>query len=468
MAKGYTPPSEYGATGLRQFSGYVREEALRELSGPLGMRMYREMSENNAVIGAILFATEMLLRSVPFRVEPEDKANADDIAAGEFVTECMSDMEQPWAHILADVLGFIKYGYHVREICFKVRGGENPENPDLNSRYDDGLIGWRKWAPRPPETVLHWVFNDAGNAVALVQLLPTGGPLLTVPLDKCMHFTTTINKSNPEGRSSLRSSYVSYYYVKRIQEIEAIGIERDLCGVPVAWIPMEVMDPNAPPQKKQQYEAWKAAVRDVSRNAQEGFVFPLLFDKEKNQLYKFELMKSAGTRSFDTTKIIDRYDMRIAMTFLADWLTLGQGSTGGRASTGQSKNKTDMFSKAIGGYLDLISAELNRKAVPDLLSINSMKGRCIITHGDVSRTDIVDLSTAVMQLVQVGVFTPDPDLEAHLRNEFGLPQQDGEASDELNEGGSSQDADNADTQGGDTDNGTPQGDGQEQATVDDE
>jgi len=229
-----------------------------------------------------------------------------------------------------------------------------------------------------------------------------------------------------------------------------------------------VMDPNAPPQKKQQYEAWKAAVRDVSRNAQEGFVFPLLFDKEKNQLYKFELMKSAGTRSFDTTKIIDRYDMRIAMTFLADWLTLGQGSTGGRASTGQSKNKTDMFSKAIGGYLDLISAELNRKAVPDLLSINSMKGRCIITHGDVSRTDIVDLSTAVMQLVQVGVFTPDPDLEAHLRNEFGLPQQDGEASDELNEGGSSQDADNADTQGGDTDNGTPQGDGQEQATVDDE
>lgn len=444
--------SEYGSTALRQFSGYVKEEWLSDLAGPRGMRMYREMADNDPVIGAVLFAMEMLLRSVPFKIEPETADSADDIEAAAFCNECMSDMEQTWPQMIASILTFIRYGYHVREIVYKMRMGDN-KNPSLDSRFNDGRVGWRKMAQRPCESVLRWTFNSVGDAVAFVQLLPTGGPLLTVPLAKCLHFTTSIDKGNPEGRSALRNAYTSYFYRKRIQEIEAIGIERDLCGVPVAWVPAALLSPTASPAEKQQLADWKAAVRDVSRNAQEGFVLPLIYQKGENgtptsnKLYDLTLMKSGGTRQFDTTKIIDRYDMRIAMTFLADWLTLGQGSTGQRASTAQSKNKTDMFSKAIGGYLDMITAEFNRKAIPDVLALNAMPGRCLMTHGEVARADIADLANAVMQMVQSAIITPDTDLEAHMRAELGLPQSHGEASDELSEGGVADE--NADTEPGD-------------------
>ena len=103
------------------------------------------------------------------------------------------------------------------------------------------MIGWRKFAGRAQETLLHWEFDESGDATAMVQLLPTGGPLLSVPLSKCLHFVTVPLKNSPEGRSILRNAYVPYVRKKRIEEIEAIGIERDLAGLPVAWVPPEIL-----------------------------------------------------------------------------------------------------------------------------------------------------------------------------------------------------------------------------------
>ena len=39
---------------------------------------------------------------------------------------------------------------------------------------------------------------------------------------------------NPEGRSILRNAYFSWYFEKKIAEIEGIGIARDLAGLPRA------------------------------------------------------------------------------------------------------------------------------------------------------------------------------------------------------------------------------------------
>ena len=52
---------EYGKTGLFRFdTGWIYEEFLRELQGRKGIEVYKEMSENDDIIGAILFATMSL------------------------------------------------------------------------------------------------------------------------------------------------------------------------------------------------------------------------------------------------------------------------------------------------------------------------------------------------------------------------------------------------------------------------
>ena len=45
---------EYGSIGQRRYAGMFSEEFLRELQGKRGIEVYREMSENDEVCGAIL------------------------------------------------------------------------------------------------------------------------------------------------------------------------------------------------------------------------------------------------------------------------------------------------------------------------------------------------------------------------------------------------------------------------------
>jgi hypothetical protein len=162
---------------------------------------------------------------------------------------------------------------------------------------------------------------------------------------------------------------------------------------------------------------------------------PLSYDTEKNKMYDFTLLSTGGRRQFDTSEIVDRYDHRIASTWLADFLTLGQGKSGRQGTGAQSKNKTDMFAVAVIGILDLVTSEVNRKAAPDLLAFNQLPGAAILKHGEISKGDILELAQAIQAVATVGMLTPDTNTEANIREELSLPPQLGQNMDDLNDGG---------------------------------
>ena len=138
---------EIGRIGqLRYGSGGANsiffEEFLPELRGVKGVHVYTEMADNDATIGAILFAIENLMRKCEFHVEPGGE-NAKDKEAAEFVESCMHDMERTWADTLSEMLSFLTYGWSYHEIVYKRRVGRT-NSPITNSKHEDGLIGWRK------------------------------------------------------------------------------------------------------------------------------------------------------------------------------------------------------------------------------------------------------------------------------------------------------------------------------------
>ena len=55
---------EVGRTGLRAWGGILDEEFMRELRGTNGIKIFREMSKNEAVVGASLFAYTTLAKEV--------------------------------------------------------------------------------------------------------------------------------------------------------------------------------------------------------------------------------------------------------------------------------------------------------------------------------------------------------------------------------------------------------------------
>ena len=133
---------EIGRIGQRRYGGTIYEEFLPELRGHRGIAAYTEMSENDDIVGAILFAIEMLVRQCDWNVEPGGDT-AKDKEAAEFVESCMNDMQDTWIDTISEILSFLTYGWSYHEIVYKRRMG-NTKDPRTKSKYSDGLIGWRK------------------------------------------------------------------------------------------------------------------------------------------------------------------------------------------------------------------------------------------------------------------------------------------------------------------------------------
>jgi hypothetical protein len=418
---------EVGVTGLRRFSGFIYDEFSPELIGWKGIAQYKEMAYNDATVKAILFAIKMLCRKVPWFAEAASEESADQ-EASEFLESCMNDMSQTWIDTIDEILSMLEYGYALEEIVYKKRNGADVD-PAQRSKYKDGRIGWRKLSIRSQDTIYRWQFDDHGGIRGAIQIAPPHYTNVVMPIEKLLLFRTTISKNNPEGVSLLRGAWRAWRIKKDIENIEAIGIERDLAGLPVALVPPEILSANASQGQKDILARIKDITVNVRRNAQEGVVFPSDYDQNGKPRYEFKLLSTGGTRQFNTTEIINRWDQRIAMTVLADFVLLGADKVG---SFALASSKTNIFSTAIGAFLDIIADVFNRYAIPRLFALNSFEGITDypkIKHGDLGAVDLNELSTYIQRLSQSGMpIFPNEDLEKHLLELAGLPVAVGKAA----------------------------------------
>lgn len=409
--------SEIGVTGLKRFGGTVHEEFLRELQGPRGMNIYKEMSTNDAVIGGVLFAFEYLARQVTWRVAPASEDEKDKELA-EFVWGALNDMSFSWTETIAEIFSMLSFGWSWFEIIFKRRMGSNPD-PSKNSKFDDNRIGWRKWSIRSQDSLFRWVFDEDGGIQAMVQVAAPDFAVRTIPIGKSLLFRTSIHKNNPEGFSILRRAYRSWFFKKRIEEIEGIGIERDLAGLPQVIPPenYDLFNPNDPSAVTMLNRA-ERLVRNIRRDEQEGIVLP--------HGWEIKLLSTGGRRQFDTNAIIGRYDSRITMSVLADFILLGHEKVG---SFALADSKTHLFAVALGSFLDSITDIINAHAIPQLLRFNGedVQFQPLLVHGDVETADLIAVGDFVTKLTQAGIDLTDDEMVRHLRDLGKFPARTDEA-----------------------------------------
>ena len=397
--------TEVGRSGLNLSS----EEFLIELSGRRGIKIYKEMSANDDTIGAVLFAIKNLVRQAAWYVEATGTSPADKKAA-QFVESCLHDMSTSWTNTISEILSFLTYGWSLHEIVYKRRRG-NSKDPRLRSKYDDGMIGWQKLPLRAQESLYEWEFDGHDNLKGFVQMPAPTYELIRIPEEKFILFRTESHKDNPQGRSILRNAYRAWYFKKRIEELEGIGIERDLAGLPVLIAPegVDIWSERCAGLLQRCNEF----VQNIRRDAAEGLTLPYGWE------LKLLSAGNGGSRQFDTSKIIERYSRSIAQTMLADFIFLGHESNGSYAL---SSDKTRLFAMAIGAYLDIICEEMNRVAIPRLLEMNKIKSAIPkLEHGDIETQDLKELAGYVKELAGLGLLESDDDLEEYLRAQAHLP-----------------------------------------------
>jgi hypothetical protein len=418
-----------GVTGLRRFGGYVDEELLPALSGGKGIRVYREMSDNDSTVATVLLAFTALTRKVRWRVEP---ANETPEAAewATFLEECIKDLDHAWEDFLSEVLTFLPYGWSWFETVYKLRRGPEQKDPRYRSAYNDGRYGWRKFAPRSQDSWERWEFSEQGDTVGMWQ---SGAPDYVshfLPSSKSLHFRTSSAKNNPEGRSLLRGGYRSWWMLKRLQEIEAVGIERDLTGLPVLEVPAALLASAETRTAAQPalYNQLTAMVTRVRRHEREGVVVPSSeYTTAEGVLiktgFKFSLLSTGGRRALDLRPAIEAYQRDIARTFLADFVFLGSTPNGTRSL---ADNKTDTFDAALSGFLDQIEETFHRQATSRLMALNGVPPDLYprLRHVPLEKPELESVGKFVKDLVVAGALVPGPKLERHLRDMGDLPQED--------------------------------------------
>lgn len=430
LARGEEPlPTEIvGTTGLRSYGGFVDEEFLPKLRGIQGVKFYSQMMNTNSVLGAIMFIIESLVRQVPWKWE----AASDNAAAKEqveFIEGCFNDMSHTFEDVVSEILSFLGYGWSYFELVYKLRKGDT-DDPTTRSQFNDGKVGIRKIEIRSQDTLWQWAFDPSDNGLrGMVQMDPFGGAFkgpVMIPIEKALLFRTRTTKNNPEGRSLLRPSVRDYHYLTRIQEIEAIGIERDLAGMPVFEVPPELLMSDAPPGHRALRALLERMIQQVRVDERFGGLIPseVKPDGTPSQ-YKFKLMSSGGKRMIDTNEIVKRYESRIAMTFLAEFIMIGQEKVGTQTLF---QGKSNLFGIALGTMLDIISTTFNRHCVPRLMKLNNVPRELWpkLSHGDVASPDLEKLGKFVNDLGAAGILSPNRELEGKLLQMANLPPPDEE------------------------------------------
>jgi hypothetical protein len=417
-----------GWTGLKQHGGSLDDEFHRALKGERGKKLLREMADNDPIIGTIIQAVSTFVRQTEVHVRNPSES-AEGAAHAEFVAQCLDDMSASFDDTLSEIMrSMIVFGFAYLELVYKLRDGDNPD-ARRNSDYDDGKVGWRKWGNRPAETIARWAFDDDGGVKGAYQLQPNGGEVF-IPIEKALLFRTETINGNPEGRSMLRNSFTSYHYAKNMREIEAIGIERDMTGLPVLRVPPSIMASATGTREAQIRADLEKLGQQIRRDERAFMMLPAREYGGQTTGYDFELMASPGSHSVDTDTVIRRYESRMAMPLLAEVMFLGvDGSQGLGGKLGEVK--LEMFERSITALLERIAAPINDFAIPRLMRLNGAMDREAyprFTFGPVSRPRLAELGTFLQQVASASVVVPDRTLENYVREQAGLPEAEDEES----------------------------------------
>lgn len=408
-----TPPThELGTTGLRRGRGRsgVDSDFLPQFSSLSSRtKLYHEMASNNPTVGASLHAIKSLITRAPLIIEASGDKPRHKKAA-EFVQRVLTPAMVRELLDMA-VSAMMVYGFAVSEI----------------KMAKDKETGWYapvKFAPRAPRSILDWVWNDTDDSpVAFIQQDWANGHELTVPMSRCMHFRVSRgDDDNPEGVSLLRPAYSSHFFMKRLQEVEAIGLERDLSGLPLIRLPGEMLDPGATADQKAALATFQTLLKDIRRDSSEGIIIPSDMDENSNPYFSVELLSVSGNRQVNVSGVIERYAKSIAQTTLTEFLYLGV-SGGATGSFALADSKTSLFTLSLRAILDAVADQLRGRVLGMVAAANGLDPELMpdVRFGAVEPPDVDLLAQFVERLTRSGFDLSDPATEESLREAASLP-----------------------------------------------
>ena len=380
-----------GRTGLKSYMGIIHEQELPQLQNVLvRMRIFREM-RLDPTIGILEQAITRVLLAADFSTTPAGNTPEDKYAA-ELLWDIMNNMDTEWYEHVEDALEHLWFGFAITQMVMKFR--------------KDGNIGLADLMPMAQEMTFRWGRQDGSGKVSGIEMLdPVTGTIYRVPSEKFLHFTDRGRKRNPEGEGMCLHVWRSWRYKTNLQEIEAIGIERDMGGMPVFKIP------DKPSEQEKQDIMEQARAMRADENA--GLI---VYGDQEVHPYETE------GKMYDVRKVIEDYAWDILAYSGAQWLKLGQDN----GTQALVQGTTDMFGLYLRAIQERMLSVWHKQMIPTLAMFNpkltTPNGTPKITWADPGVPDVKAILEAFASGVNSGVITPTRSDEVHIRSILDLPE----------------------------------------------
>ena len=379
-----------GRTGLRSYGGIIHEQELNQLQSLIvRMKIFREM-RLDPTVGVLEQAIYRVLLASDFNVTPAG-TSPEDIYAAELLWDIMNDMDVEWFEHVEDALEHILFGFAICQIVAKFR--------------PDGTVGIQDLMPMAQEMTFRWGRQDGtGNVSGIEMLDPVNGMIYRIPSEKMVHFTDRGRKRNPEGEGMLLHIWRAWRFKSNLQELEAIGVERDTGGMPVFTLPANPSD-----AEKADIVAQAKAMRQDENS---GLI---ITGETKVEPY------GGVQKAYDSRKIIEDYTWEMLAYAGAQWLKLGQE----HGTQALIQGATDMFSLYLKAIQKRMLSTWHRQFIPTVAMLNpkiqTTNGLPTINWSQPGVPDIKAILEAYASGVNSGVITPVRDDEVNIRTQMGLP-----------------------------------------------
>ena len=400
--------ADIGATGLQENWGQIQDDFLTEWRGPEKVKRVTEVLKNSPGVGAMRFAMEMQMRNADWYVNSRSGGNERAVA---LVQDSMENMSYSWDDHIIDAMLMFWYGWEKSSIIYERVGSR---------------ILWRKLKMLGHDTVQRWLIAPDGGIVGLQQwphLWPD-----PISIERLILYRTRKTQNNPEGESFLRPAWIPWYYIKNLQQIEAIGIERNLAGMPVLQPPMGA-DMS---QGSDDRTTAEKILRNVRQDEQAGLLLPPPKGPEDHQQWKFWLASPEGTgKALEIGQTISRHEKRLLMSTLSQFLMLGMDNVGAMATF---DGATDFFTAGVNAGADIIAETFTKHAIPRLLRLNGLNDAIddvILEHSPVGETGLDVLIELLSKAGPFITFTAED--EVMIRSRFQLPEKSVEELEQLRE-----------------------------------
>jgi len=404
IERGWLGLNHQGGAGY----GNITEDTRSEFLFPTSIATFQYMAQDS-VIAAANNIIDIMIGKCNWKFEASENSTAKVQAATDFLNWSMTNMEHTWKSFIEEVGSYRIYGFHVAEKVWE----------QVSHGKYAGKYRWKKLPVRSQSTIDGWEFDgsvrnlktifQSTSGIPNIYDLATESGQIELPVDKVLLFSYKKRKGNPEGHSPLKDCFQPWTYKKTIESYEAVGVAKDLGGVPVMFI-------DAGWLAKAQADATSAegvtlaTLQTYAENLHSGnqtYMFmPMAYNDSGKPLFDFKLIGvDGGGKQYNTRDIINGKQLEILMIYLADVLKLGNESTGSYAL---AENKNNLLTFGIEHHLQFISDVIDNDLVPQTLRVNgwgSIKKEEMpkLAYSDLDQVDLDNLGKLIQRLSSVNM-----------------------------------------------------------------